>query len=554
MADQRLFASQEDALVQGGSGNDTIGNFTGKFSATTLKGVDGGDWIYLGNSETAITFTGVAKSAGSAGDPISLTFTRNGSNWSAGFQATDSITTAFTAGSLTKSLVFTALTNSGAETLQRSLVAGGAGNDTISFGQAISYFSGNTIGGGAGNDQIGTFNSGSTDTAGLINTGFLGTNVKGGKGKDTIEFNVSAAADGSGFLINGNSGADSIRFSAAHTDKPFSDAKLAGGKGNDSITYVAPGSTAMTVKGGAGSDQITIADSVKVSKSLIEADGAGQDGNDTIFLTLSAGSGNTIVGGQGNDSIVFSAMDASNKDLVKAGKGNDFIVINSSVVNFAGVTIQGGQGNDSISIQTAGTLQLFNTGLIKLGAGDDTVSFAQTLAADTAGMAGTTIEGGAGKDKITVSGLQSAGSATFLYSSLSDSTSAEMDTITFGYSASRGSAAAIGSAQVNFKISDDVTLANGSGNSAVSGATAQSGLVVFSSVDSDLETRVSKLDAAFTTTGTVAVFTVNGTDQFIFVQGGATDGVIKINDSALMSAGQFGRTSTIHASGSTFGF
>ena len=156
---------------------------------------------------------------------------------------------------------------------------------------------------------------------------------------------------------------------------------------------------------------------------------------------------------------------------------------------------------------------------------------------------------------MTLSGVQVAGSATFLYSSLSDSTSASMDTITLAASASLGSAAAIGSAAVNFKLSETVILANGSGNSSVSDVTAQSGLVVFSSVDEDPDARISKLDAAFTTTGTVAVFSTNGTDQYIFVQGGATDGVIRITDSALLSAGvDFGRSGTIHASGTTFGF
>jgi len=548
MANQRLFATNEDALVQGGSGNDTIGGYTGKFSATTIKGVDGKDWIYLGNSETAITVSGSMDAAYTAGETRTLTASFVGSNWSAGsFQSRDTAVMTFTGGDLETSVIFTALTNSGAETIQRSLIAGGAGNDTISFGAAVTYFSGNTIGGGAGDDLIGSFGS-SNDTAGVINTGFLGTQVKGGKGNDTIEFDISGAADGSGFLLNGNSGADSIRFSAISL---LSDGKIAGGKGADTIDFVASGATGITVKGGEGSDQVTISETVKTTQSFLELDGSGQTGNDTILLTLSAGSGNTIAGGAGNDSIVFSALDAGVNDLVKAGKGNDFIVIATASANFDGTTIQGGQGNDSISMADS-TNAMFNTGLIKLGAGDDTISFAATMADKTAGMAGTTIEGGAGADKITVSGVNSAGSATFLYSSLSESTSASMDTITFSKNAG-DRAAAIGSAQVNFKISHDVILANGSGVSSQSGVTAVSGRIVFSSVDNDLETRISKIDAGFATTGTVGIFTVDGTDRFVFVQGGATDAVIKITDSAVMSAGQNSGVS-IFKSGTTFGF
>ena len=244
------------------------------------------------------------------------------------------------------------------------------------------------------------------------------------------------------------------------------------------------------------------------------------------------------------------------KDLVQGGKGNDFIVLATSTLDFAGSTIRGGQGNDSISFAAAdaATKLFYTTGLIAAGAGDDTINLAATIASTTAGMNGVTVEGGAGADSLTLSGVNVAGSATFLYSSLSDSTSASMDTITLAASASLGSAAAIGSAAVN-KLSETVILANGSGNSSVSGVTAQSGLVVFSSVDEDLDARISKLDAAFTTTGTVAVFSTNGTDQYIFVQGGATDGVIRITDSALLSAGvDFGRSGTIHASGTTVGF
>ena len=84
MAKQRLFAPNEGALVQGGSGNDTIGGYTGKFSSTTIKGVDGGDWIYLGNSETAITVSGTLDQATTAGSTRTLTASFVGSNWSAG--------------------------------------------------------------------------------------------------------------------------------------------------------------------------------------------------------------------------------------------------------------------------------------------------------------------------------------------------------------------------------------------------------------------------------------------------------------------------------------
>ena len=224
-------------------------------------------------------------------------------------------------------------------------------------------------------------------------------------------------------------------------------------------------------------------------------------------------SGSTIIGGGGNDSIVFTAMDADVSGLVQGGKGNDFIQIGTGVANFKDTTFKGGQGNDSISFINgeAGEGTFLNSGYIFAGAGDDTINLLATLAT-TAGIVATTIEGGAGADKLSISGVNKAGSATFLYSALSESTSASMDTIIFAKSASLGSAAAIGSAAINFKLTETVTLANGSGD-ATTGVTAQSGLVVFLTL---LIRPWSWYQtwSAFTTTGTVAVFTVDGTNQF----------------------------------------
>ena len=556
MANQRLFANQEDVLVQGGSGNDTIGVYTGRYSSTTIQGQAGKDWIYFGNTETAVTITVSGVAAKTAGNSTQII--RNGSNFSAGsFIATDTGATVITAGNLSTGLIFTALSQSGAETIQKSLIGGNKGNDTISFGPQVGLFSANTVRGGQGDDLIGTFGSSHATSNMSIQTGLEGSEIQGGNGNDTINFDLSGTLTGSGFTIGGNSGEDSIMFSAATIVAKAGGIK--GGKGNDTISFL-NGKSALnfTVNGGAGNDVLNVSVSGKFEKGLIASDKDNTvEGNDTINISGSAMSGSTIIGGGGNDSIVFTAMDADVSGLVQGGKGNDFIQIGTGVANFKDTTFKGGQGNDSISFINgeAGEGTFLNSGYIFAGAGDDTINLLATLAT-TAGIVATTIEGGAGADKLSISGVNKAGSATFLYSALSESTSASMDTIIFAKSASLGSAAAIGSAAINFKLTETVTLANGSGD-ATTGVTAQSGLVVFDNnlVDQDLGVRVTELDAAFTTTGTVAVFTVDGTNQFVFVQGGATDGVVKLGvDSALMSAGQFGRTGTIHASGTTFGF
>ena len=86
MANQRLFITQEDQLFQGGSGNDTIGAYTGRVSAATVKGVDGKDWLYFGNTETAVQFSASsdASKIGDATAGATHSVIKAGSNWSAG--------------------------------------------------------------------------------------------------------------------------------------------------------------------------------------------------------------------------------------------------------------------------------------------------------------------------------------------------------------------------------------------------------------------------------------------------------------------------------------
>ena len=53
MADLRFFVTQEGTLNQGGSGNDSIFNYTGTFSSDTVKGSGGNDLISFANQTTA---------------------------------------------------------------------------------------------------------------------------------------------------------------------------------------------------------------------------------------------------------------------------------------------------------------------------------------------------------------------------------------------------------------------------------------------------------------------------------------------------------------------
>ena len=114
---------------------------------------------------------------------------------------------------------------------------GGAGNDTVEFGDYLAQLSGVTVEGGKGNDLIGSYNSGAS-TAGKFNGIFRGNRLRGAKGNDVINVDISSTS-ASGFVLNGNSGADTIIFSSiAAVDLNVVSGQLQGGKGNDDITYV----------------------------------------------------------------------------------------------------------------------------------------------------------------------------------------------------------------------------------------------------------------------------------------------------------------------------
>ena len=68
MAKQNLYVAGEGALFQGGSGNDTIANYTGKFSANTIKGGAGNDLITFAHQPQQSLFWQVGgRATGSAG-------------------------------------------------------------------------------------------------------------------------------------------------------------------------------------------------------------------------------------------------------------------------------------------------------------------------------------------------------------------------------------------------------------------------------------------------------------------------------------------------------
>jgi hypothetical protein len=568
MAKQKIFVAQEGALYQGGSGSDTIQNFTGRFSSNTVKGGAGNDLITFAHESTAIVLSGesllsaggasVISSAGQANSTLTALY--NGPVISAGAVDSQSVQVfAISAGGTAGNVTFNSLRNTALATAEASFIQGGAGNDTVQFGDLLASTSGVTVEGGAGNDLIGSYNSGAS-TAGKFNTVFAGNNFRGAKGNDVLSVDVSALS-ASDFKLNGNSGNDTVIFSAqAGIALSGKSGAIYGGKGNDEITVInSAGSMAdMTIAGGQGNDSVIVRQQSNTFVSgLIALDASNANtGKDTLAVDFGTWSGSTVNGYAGVDSIVLSALDEDGGgNLIAAGRGNDLIEFATAVFEVSASTIQGGIGNDVInnsgSVQAANT-QVFASSVIRMGAGDDTLALSASV--QTAGVAGLTVVGGQGADSLTVQSIGTAGSGTFAFESYSDSLLGSGDTILIQTADVTNQGATQNAANVNFTIPDTVSLASGSTTAVGNGVSGVSGVINFSGLNENLTSRVNALDASFATTGTVAFFTVQNNDEYFFVQGGATDLVVKLNDSNVLSAGAADGVLKLQYSGKAFGF
>jgi hypothetical protein len=302
----------------------------------------------------------------------------------------------------------------------------------------------------------------------------------------------------------------------------------------------------MSIRGGNGNDSIDANFSAGFVKGLVEGDGS-TTGADTIRLTFGTTySSNTVDGGEGADSIVFSSMATDGgSNLILGGGGADTIYFQSAgsvgLTVLSGSTIKGGAGNDSILLETesAGT---FVSSIIYGNKGDDTITITHTEANGVGASAGSyavTMQGGLGTDLMTNSGIGSAGgSGTFVFKSYEDSTLSGVDTILYTTAAVSAGSDTFASSQVKFQVATGDALALVTGAGTGGKVSAASGYVIWSGYsDNSLTARVSAIDASYTTTGNVAVFTTDNADRYLFVQGGSTDIVAKLASSDALSAG-----------------
>ena len=322
-------------------------------------------------------------------------------------------------GSLTVTGLPEAITISGSESTDTLVVAGGAGNDTLS---AATLPAGNTtltLDGGSGNDTI--IGSQGDD---ILLGGDGNDTVTGGRGNDTALLGngndtfIWNPGDGSD-TVEGQAGTDTLVFNGANINERMDisangeRARLTRDVGN--ITMDLNGVERIQINALGGADSITVndltgTDVTRVALDLSAPTGSGQgDGQpDTVIVNGTAGDdqikvvssgASVVVNGLAAQVTIAGAEGGKDSLVINGLAGND--TINASALNAGQIslTINGGAGNDMITGSRGNDVVIGGTGndVALLGAGDDTFIW-------NPGDASDTVEGQAGTDTLQFNG------------------------------------------------------------------------------------------------------------------------------------------------------
>ena len=322
-------------------------------------------------------------------------------------------------GSLTVTGLPEAITISGSESTDTLVVAGGAGNDTLS---AATLPAGNTtltLDGGSGNDTI--IGSQGDD---ILLGGDGNDTVTGGRGNDTALLGngndtfIWNPGDGSD-TVEGQAGTDTLVFNGANINERMDisangeRARLTRDVGN--ITMDLNGVERIQINALGGADSITVndltgTDVTRVALDLSAPTGSGQGdgqpgtvivngtaGDDQIKVVSSGAS--VVVNGLAAQVTIAGAEGGKDSLVINGLAGND--TINASALNAGQIslTINGGAGNDMITGSRGNDVVIGGTGndVALLAAGDDTFIW-------NPGDASDTVEGQAGTDTLQFNG------------------------------------------------------------------------------------------------------------------------------------------------------
>jgi VCBS repeat-containing protein len=242
-------------------------------------------------------------------------------------------------------------------TVGTNTLLGGAGNDTLTTGNAS-----NTLDGGAGDDLIKLANDRFYSHAGVVNT------VSGGTGNDRllmgggIDTYLYSRGDGQDTIndfgsnyYNQTIGADRIVFGAGIVAGDLAARRVGGDlivKINDPENPAA--TDQITIEGWFNSDiyrieNFVFADGSSIGKAQMNVLGNVQTGTDAAD-TLSDNLGDSVIdGGAGNDTLTdFSG----GTNILRGGTGNDYLKGNAGADTLSGDagndSLLGGTGNDTL--------------------------------------------------------------------------------------------------------------------------------------------------------------------------------------------------------------
>jgi Ca2+-binding RTX toxin-like protein len=444
-------------IINGGAGNDTIhvdvlANFEDLATAEQVDGGEGTDTLNFGaavaHTTSAADLAGISNIEVITYDTTSTgTITLDDAVFTnAGVtnldirdtEATASLTV--TASALSAANSVTVTDNGGNIT---SSYTGGAGDDTfkVTINHATALAAADTITGGKGTDEL-IVTAGNASLTQATQSGvtalekitFVGTAAKTiGYTLDDATFVTTALAAVSGVVdASGMTGSGALTFIGTAEDD--SGMTITGGKGGDTLTGGESTTFGDTISGGSGAD---IIDGGAGIDTL-----SGGDGNDQFTVSTNAEfigltSAESVDGGTGIDILDFED-DAASATITAADLGGikniEYIYLsgNDAASITVSDTVFSNNGSTSLRISreddtvvnftvSAGGLSSANsldvrpadggssTDIITLGAGNDTVWYANGAHFDTA----DTINGGAGTDSIVVLQAGTAHSATY---------------------------------------------------------------------------------------------------------------------------------------------
>jgi Ca2+-binding RTX toxin-like protein len=334
-----LVAATDDALINGGAGDDTV-----KFAAAVAAHAD--SWL-VGVENVVITNTGNA-AYDFTGELEALNISGN--------SGADSIT----GGSAADTLSGGAGNDLLVATATDALIDGGAGTDTARFAAAVS--TANLLDADLVNVEsvevtaTGTYDF-SVQTEALAITSTAGNTVLGGSANDTITASNTASN------LTGNGGADT----------------LTGGAGNDTLTG---GTGVDSLLGGAGDDKLYAED----TDAKIDG-GANTATGDTVYFASGVTAvnltnaklveiENVVITNNAAGSYDFSAQTealvitgGAAADTITGTQDWDTIVISATAQDAVGESYAGGAGTDELRIAGTTTVNL----------SDDTIATTEIL-------------------------------------------------------------------------------------------------------------------------------------------------------------------------------